>query len=302
MIRRDERALAVTVGGVEVASYVFHDPTCDPFEGPKPYLHPIRTLAGHVITDFRPADHLWHKGLQMTLTDVSGQNFWGGNTYIDGEGYVALDNVGSIRHDGFDAITESAEAAEATVEERLTWVTRAGAPWLSERRRLRFHGLDVADGVWALELTSRLTNIHADALTLGSPATRGRVGVGYSGAFLRLAATFTGATVVTPGPVSHPGADADRLMGATLPWLAFASDDATVVALAGRPRARRRSGGSSAHCRNPSRRRRPPSTSRWSSPLGATSPSGTGGSSPTAPSHLRPPRRSPPVRRRCPAG
>jgi len=230
LIRRDERALAVTVGGVEVASYVFDDPTCNHFEGPKPYLHPIRTLAGHVFTDFRPADHLWHKGLQMTLTDVSGQNFWGGNTYVDGEGYVALDNVGSIRHDSFDAITES---EEATVEERLTWLTSAGAPWLSERRRLRFHGLDLADGVWALELTTRLTNIHANPLTLGSPATRGRVGVGYSGAFLRLAATFTGATVVTPGPVSHAGAHADRLMGATLPWLAFVSDDATVVALAG---------------------------------------------------------------------
>ena len=50
-------------------------------KGPKPFLHPVRALDGAPLTAFRPWDHRWHKGLQMTWTHVSGQNFWGGNTY-----------------------------------------------------------------------------------------------------------------------------------------------------------------------------------------------------------------------------
>ena len=30
------------------------------------------------MTGYRPHDHRWHKGLQMTWTHVSGENFWGG--------------------------------------------------------------------------------------------------------------------------------------------------------------------------------------------------------------------------------
>ena len=47
----------------------------------------------------------------MTWTNVSGANFWGGPTYVDGEGYVWLDNVGSIRHDGFSEVVPSGPEA-----------------------------------------------------------------------------------------------------------------------------------------------------------------------------------------------
>jgi hypothetical protein len=73
----------VRVGDVELFRYVCR-PVTAPFEGPKPYLHPVRTLAGDVVTAYRPHDHRWHKGIQMTATDVSGQNFWGGVTYVRG--------------------------------------------------------------------------------------------------------------------------------------------------------------------------------------------------------------------------
>uniref|UniRef100_UPI0019CF6ED6 hypothetical protein n=1 Tax=Modestobacter sp. KNN46-3 TaxID=2711218 RepID=UPI0019CF6ED6 len=31
-------------------------------------------------------------------------NFWGGSSYRHGEGYVPVDNVGRVRHDGFAAV------------------------------------------------------------------------------------------------------------------------------------------------------------------------------------------------------
>lgn len=238
-IARGADALTVTAAGVDIARYVFAE-DAPAFEGPKPYLHPLRTLAGAPITGFRPWDHRWHKGLQLTLTDVSGQNFWGGNTYVRGEGYVPLDNVGAIRHDDFDAV-EDGDAA--VVAERLTWITQAGTPWLAEERTLRFHGVDAARGLWVLDLETTLRSIADHELVLGSPTTNGRENAGYSGLFLRLARSFAGGAVTTPGagsPVSRSGAEADAAMGSDAPWLAFSGPHdevdggATVLAFAGR--------------------------------------------------------------------
>ena len=48
---------------------------------PKPYLHPVRTLAGELVTAFRPHDHVWHKGIAWSLPHVGEHNFWGGPTF-----------------------------------------------------------------------------------------------------------------------------------------------------------------------------------------------------------------------------
>lgn len=69
--RLDDEALAVSAGDMEIFQYVFR-PAMPPFEGPKPYLHPVRSLAGDVVTSYRPHDHRWHKGIQMTASEVSG--------------------------------------------------------------------------------------------------------------------------------------------------------------------------------------------------------------------------------------
>ena len=59
-----------------------------------------------MVTDYRPHDHRWHKGLRMTASHLSGQNLRGGNTYVHGEGYLALpERVGSMAHAGFDEVS-----------------------------------------------------------------------------------------------------------------------------------------------------------------------------------------------------
>ena len=43
---------------------------------PKPYVHPLRTPAGHCLTRLEPPDHRWHRGLWFTFKYVNGENFW----------------------------------------------------------------------------------------------------------------------------------------------------------------------------------------------------------------------------------
>jgi Methane oxygenase PmoA len=144
---------------------------------PRPYLHPVRTLAGTVVTDARPADHPWHLGISVALQDVDGWNFWGGPTYARGQGYVWRDDHGRIDHTAFERVDDDGFV------ERLGWVTSSGRLLLTERRGV--HARLVEDG-WQLELTTTMTNATDREVRLGSPATNGRAGAGYGGFFWRL--------------------------------------------------------------------------------------------------------------------
>ncbi|MFJ9173372.1 PmoA family protein [Streptomyces sp. NPDC102360] len=206
--------------GTDLFSYVYK-PDPDAFEARKPYVHPLRTLAGNLVSGYRPNDHRWHKGLQMTASHLSGQNFWGGNCYVHGEGYLPLhDRIGSMRHDGFDAVDVSDD--ELSIAERLTWIENGGDEWARERRGVRVHSVDPESGSYAVDWSIELTNTRADgeALRFGSPTTAGREMAGYTGLQWRGPRDFTG------GKVFGPQGDAsDReLMGTQGPWVAFTGE------------------------------------------------------------------------------
>src|SRR5579862_2529468 len=79
-------------------TYIYQSRTAA-FESPKPYFHPLKTLAGNEVSLFRPHDHLWHIGLSMSIANLSGENFWGGPTYTYKAGwYERLDNNGRQEH------------------------------------------------------------------------------------------------------------------------------------------------------------------------------------------------------------
>ncbi|AKN74057.1 oxidoreductase [Streptomyces sp. PBH53] len=205
--------------GTEIFRYVYR-PDPDPFESRKPYAHPVRTLAGRTVTGYRPSDHRWHKGLQMTASHLSGQNFWGGNCYVHGRGYLALpDRVGSMRHDGFTALTAEDERFACT--EELTWVENGGAEWAREERGIEVHSVDEEAGTWALDWTIRLTSLRAEPLVFGSPTTAGRELAGYTGLQWRGPRDFTGGRVIAPGAED---AGPEKLMGSQGPWLAFTAE------------------------------------------------------------------------------
>ncbi|MFE7958088.1 PmoA family protein [Streptomyces sp. NPDC057413] len=212
-----EHIAVEAASGVEILRYVYR-PDPEAFESRKPYAHPLRTLAGHTVTGYRPHDHRWHKGLQMTASHLSGQNFWGGNSYVPGEGYLALpDRVGSMRHDGFTSLTADGERLAFT--EELTWLAHGGRPWAREERGLTVHAVDETAGAWALDWSIRLTNVRGEPLVFGSPTTAGREMAGYTGLQWRGPRDFTDGRVFTADAEG-----AERVMGGQGPWLAFTAE------------------------------------------------------------------------------
>lgn len=209
--------IVVASGGVELMSYVYKpDPVA--FESRKPYAHPLRTLAGHVVTGYRPNDHRWHKGLQMTASHLSGQNFWGGGSYVTGEGYRNLhDRIGWMRHNGFDSFHAGTD--EVDFLERLTWINNGGQEWAEERRGVTVHSVRPDEGFWALDWTIGLTNRHDEPLRFGSPTTHGREMAGYTGLQWRGSRDFTGGDILAPD-----GRGGEELMGQQTPWLAFVGE------------------------------------------------------------------------------
>ncbi|NEA98645.1 PmoA family protein [Streptomyces sp. SID13726] len=213
-----EHIAVEAANGTEILRYVYR-PDPEAFEAKKPYAHPVRTLGGRTVTGYRPNDHRWHKGLQMTASHLSGQNFWGGNCYVHGQGYLPLpERVGSMRHDGFTGFTVSESRLDVT--EALTWVENGGEEWAREERGLALHSVDEEAGSWALDWSIRLTNLRAEPLVFGSPTTAGREMAGYTGLQWRGPRDFTGGTVLAP----DTDADADKLMGSQSPWLAFTTE------------------------------------------------------------------------------
>ena len=182
-------------------------------ESPRPYFHPLRTLSGDLVSLYRPHDHVWHKGIALSLPHVGPENFWGGPTFRHG-GYVQLPNDGAMRHEDF----QRAVAKDDTVllDERLSWVTERGQLTIAERRRVAAAVWPDA-GAWTLAFETALSNVSGADIVIGSPTTAGRPNAGYGGLFWRGPRSFTGGQVLTEDAVGG-----DELMGRRAPWLAFA--------------------------------------------------------------------------------
>lgn len=169
-------AAHLAVGGRRVASYVWQ-PRLPAALSPRPFVHPVRTLAGTEVTEMMPADHPHHLGVGVAVADVGGANFWGGRTFVRSRSSVLLANHGVQQH------WEWATRTSAALVHELRWTGPDGVDLLHERRRIT--ALPVDDRCWALDFTFELTNITPVPLTFASPATNGRPGAGYGGFFWR---------------------------------------------------------------------------------------------------------------------
>ena len=239
-IHLDEQAdrVRLSSGETVLADYV-HRPNDVQLESPRPYLSPIRTLGGEVVSLFRPHDHVWHKGIAWSLPVVGDENFWGGPTFVRGEGYVQLPNNGTQQHRSFtradaaaaarahvaaaddDAPTTSATGEPALFVETLDWITETGETVFDERRTIAAMILDAetpgaASDAWLLGFVTRMHNVTGRAIPIGSPTTRGRENAGYGGLFWRGPRSFTGGSILAPGV-----AGGDELRGIRAPWMGF---------------------------------------------------------------------------------
>ncbi|PWR14279.1 hypothetical protein DKT68_00055 [Micromonospora acroterricola] len=238
-----EGSARLLVDGTEVARYVL-DPALDARHGPRPYLHPVRTLAGTVVTDALPADHVWHLGASLAVQDVNGANLWGGRTYVRDVGYTWRDDHGRIAH------TEWSERADDRLAHRLEWRDRQGTVLLTERRQLAAVPLTgavpvtgdgpltgavplagdgpltgdgplIGDGssavsAWLLEVDYTLSAPPGQDVRLGSPATNGRPGgAGYGGFFWR-AGSADRASIFSAAATGE-----EAVNGSSEPWVAL---------------------------------------------------------------------------------
>ena len=213
-------AKSFTLDGKTVADYR-DGSTIAPLLAPRPYLHPVRTLGGTVVTDHLPLDHVWHLGAGVAIQDVNGVNCWGGRTYRrEAAGYVWRDDHGRIDVTG-------SETAGTMLTERLAWAGPDTSVLLDETRRWSWAAIDPS--TWLLTLNFTLT-ARETLVELGSPGSNGRPEGGYGGFFWRLP-PVSGANLHTADAVGEAG-----VHGTTSPWLAvdaqFGGGDATLVFLA----------------------------------------------------------------------
>ncbi|MDQ0642833.1 DUF6807 family protein [Microbacterium murale] len=196
-----------------------------PTSAPRPFLHPVRTLGGVVVTDAHPADHDWHLGASIGVQHANGVNFWGGPTYTEDFGYRWRADHGRIET---TALTRTDDGFSATAN----WITPTGATLLIEETSWRVHS---SPDPRAWRFVAR-TNLRAldEPVELGSPGTHGRVGGGYGGFAWR----FPSASHVDVRTSDASGEEATH--GAKSPWIAFSArfpdGEATVALAADDPR------------------------------------------------------------------
>lgn len=148
------------VGGGDLWHYTFVSEV-PANESPRPYVHPLYSLEGDVLTNFRPNDHPWHHGLSFTLTSVDGVNFWGGPSHRPAEGYQWREDHGVQRHVAWIKRTPD------QLVHRLEWCD----PQNQDRvliREERTLVTEVDEAGWRLVWTSRLHNPGTTDLSCGN--------------------------------------------------------------------------------------------------------------------------------------
>ena len=196
---------SIQVSGTVVAREISGEKVA-PTLSPRPFMHPIMTLQGTIVTEAMPLDHVWHLGAGVALQDVNGVNFWGGRTYRREEaGYIWRPDHGTI-------LRTSSVEHEASRVEQLAWHGPDGAEILHETRTWGWS--EAAHGAWKLTLSYTLTPAGTDPVSLGSPGSNGREAGGYGGFFWRLPPIAD--MSVRTAQASGEGA----VHGSRAPWLA----------------------------------------------------------------------------------
>lgn len=176
---------------------------------PRPYLHPVQTLAGTVVTGAAPPDHGHHLGVCVAVSDLNGTNFWGGSTYVPGSGAQLLPNHGR------QVITASGPGSSPNVLSDVIQWHAADDSLLAEEKRTYETVRHLDSRCWSLSLSSVIGPAGGNReLRFSSSAVKGREGAGYGGIFWRLPESTAVQEVFTSG-----GAGVAQAHGSMSSWL-----------------------------------------------------------------------------------
>jgi hypothetical protein len=177
------------------------------WDAPRPFVHPLRTPAGAVLSVDAPEDHPWHHGLWSTIKFVNGENFW--------EEY---DEFGLLHTVSIEVL---ADRPRPSSRARIEWrrpVTEGPGPGdavMDEVRTLAHVDLAGAPGAYAIDWTVELTP-RVDVTLDRTPYTTWG---GYGGLTLRGAPGWTDTVLTIPGADGSPEPDTlDQLRGERARW------------------------------------------------------------------------------------
>ena len=149
-------------------------------DGGKPYFHPLTVAGSPVLTDFRPADHPWHRALWFSWKYINGVLYWEEDRKTGkAPGETELTHVKVTMGDGHAAQFELA----------LSYHPPGKPAVLTEKRTLQVSP-PAGDGAYFIDWLSVFTAGDADVLLDRTPILGQAKGVawgGYAGLSLRLA-------------------------------------------------------------------------------------------------------------------
>ncbi len=146
----------------------------------KPYFHPVALADGTVLTDCRPADHPWHRGLWWSWKFLNGLNYW----EEDPNTLIAPGRNEIIKTD-FTQLIDGSTLAKLTV----SFHPSDKPELLKEIRTIKISPIN-ANGGYHIDWTSVFAAADKDVLfdrtpIIGEPA--GVIWGGYAGLSVRMA-------------------------------------------------------------------------------------------------------------------
>ncbi len=174
------------------ANFAEMDLPCE-WDAPRPFMHPLTTPAGAVLSVEAPADHPWHHALWFTIKFVNGENFW--------EEYG---EYGTLR-------TTNVRESDHAVTAQLDWIAADGETVrLRETRTISRAPID--NDAYAIDWTESLS-VDVDTVLDRTPFTTWG---GYGGLTLRGAPTWTDTLIRL-----DDGVERDRSLGEPSAWLSI---------------------------------------------------------------------------------
>lgn len=195
---------ALTVGGCW--TYVWAGAT-------RPFLHPVATPSGHVLTRDAPPDHPWHHGLWFAVKFVNGENFW--------EEYGEF---GVVRSDCEPSVESQGDRVR--ISGTLSWIRPDGRSVAIVEQRVLVHvPMEAPDGeVYGIDIDVSLAPTTDTVLDRTPFTTWG----GYGGLALRGPGDWSETRLLLADGSSH-----DRVLGTASPWCDLTGSVGPTGALAG---------------------------------------------------------------------
>lgn len=189
----------------------------NPAEG-KPYLHPVTGPDGTVLTELRPGDHPWHRGIWWSWKFIDGLNYWEEDRKTgQSDGLTVLRT----------ATMEPASNHAAIARFELDYQPPGKPVLLTEKRRLEFSAPDARGSFtigWESVFTCGSNAIELSRTPLPDEPN-GKSWGGYAGLSLRLSqATRTWTISNSAGQVAVKG-----VHGQPAEWMRIASPTSNVA-------------------------------------------------------------------------